>query len=41
MAGTAIGLGEKNKNKIFDISCFHLCSHLISDTDDVPDGNKC
>lgn len=33
--------GEKNKNKIFDISCFRLCSHLISDTDDVPDGNKC
>ena len=33
--------GEKSENKICDISCFHLSSHLISDADDAPDGNKC
>ena len=33
--------GERSKNKMFKISCFHLNSHLISDTDDVPDSNKC
>lgn len=41
MAGTAIGLGKRIRIKFLTFPAFICVSHLISDTDDVPDGNKC